>query len=142
MNTAIASAAPTPKSFRDVWLITTAHGLTHWYVATLYILLPLIGKEFGLSYTEIGLIMTTLHLVSAISNVRGVFLVDTVGRKGYLMAFALFWVSFPYALMSMDHGLWMLLICVALVGMGNNLSHPTAIPTLAHRYPERKSLVL
>ena len=142
MNTAIASAATTPQSFRDVWLISTAHGLTHWYVATFYILLPLIGKELGLSYTEIGLIMTTLHLVSAVSNIPGGFLADTVGRKGYLMAFALFWVGFPYALMSLAHGLWMLLICVALVGMGNNLWHPTAIPTLAHRYPERKGLVL
>ena len=142
MNTATVSAATMPRSFRDVWLITTAHGLTHWYVATFYILLPLIGKEIGLSYTEIGLIMTVLHLVSAISNIPGGFLADTVGRKGYLMAFALFWVGFPYALMSLAHGLWMLLICVALVGMGNNLWHPTAIPTLAHRYPERKGLVL
>src|SRR5688500_16622452 len=100
MNTATASAATTPQSFRDVWLITTAHGLTHWYVATFYILLPLIGKELGLSYTQIGLIMTTLHLVSAVSNIPGGFLADTVGRKGYLMAFALFWVGFPYALMS------------------------------------------
>jgi sugar phosphate permease len=142
MNTAIASAATTPQSFRDVWLITTAHGLTHWYVATFYILLPLIGKELGLSYTEIGLIMTTLHLASAISNIPGGFLADTVGRKGYLMAFALFWVGFPYALMSVAHSFWMLLICVSLVGMGNNLWHPTAIPTLAHRYPDRKGLVL
>jgi MFS family permease len=28
------------------------------------------------------------------------------------------------------------------VGIGNNLWHPTAIPTLAQRYPERKGLVL
>src|SRR5204863_2586871 len=35
-----------------------------------------------------------------------------------------------------------LLICVALVGFGNSLWHPTAIPTLAGRYPDRKGLVL
>ena len=142
MNTATVPTATAPQSFRDVWLITTAHGLTHWYVATFYILLPLIGKELGLSYTEIGLIMTVLHLASAISNIPGGYVADTVGRKGYLMAFALFWVGFPYALMSIAHSFWMLLICVALVGMGNNLWHPTAIPTLAHRFPDRKGLVL
>ncbi|MCI3953387.1 MAG: transporter, partial [Burkholderiales bacterium] len=43
---------------RDVWLISLGHGLTHWYTATFYLLLPLIGRELGLSYTEIGLIMT------------------------------------------------------------------------------------
>jgi MFS family permease len=36
----------------------------------------------------------------------------------------------------------MLLACVALVGFGNSLWHPTAIPTLGRRYPERKGLVL
>jgi len=33
-------------------------------------------------------------------------------------------------------------VCVALVGFGNSLWHPTAIPTLGRRYPERKGLVL
>jgi MFS family permease len=36
----------------------------------------------------------------------------------------------------------MLLACIALVGFGNSLWHPTAIPTLGRRYPERKGLVL
>lgn len=127
---------------RDVWLISLGHGLTHWYTATFYLLLPLIGKELGLTYTEIGLIMTIQHLAGAISNVPGGILVDTVGKKGYLMAASLFWVGFPYALMSLTHNFWMLLVCVTLVGVGNNLWHPAAIPTLAYRYPERKGLVL
>jgi MFS family permease len=58
------------------------------------------------------------------------------------MAGSLFWVGFPYALMSLTHSFWMLLVCVTLVGIGNNLWHPAAIPTLAYRYPERKGLVL
>jgi MFS family permease len=36
----------------------------------------------------------------------------------------------------------MLLVCVTLVGIGNNIWHPAAIPTLAYRYPQRKGLVL
>jgi MFS family permease len=35
-----------------------------------------------------------------------------------------------------------LLGCAALVGIGNNLWHPTAIPLLAKRYPERRGLVV
>jgi MFS family permease len=141
VNTATITA-PAQRSFRDVWLISAGHGLTHWYTATFYLLLPLIGKELGLSYTEIGFIMTTQHLVGAISNLPGGMLVDAVGKKGYLMAASLFWVGFPYALMSATHNYWMLLVCVTLVGIGNNIWHPAAIPTLAHAYPERKGLVL
>jgi MFS family permease len=44
--------------------------------------------------------------------------------------------------MSLTHSFWMLLVCVTLVGIGNNIWHPAAIPTLAYRYPERKGLVL
>jgi MFS family permease len=58
------------------------------------------------------------------------------------MALSLFWVGFPYLLMGFTHGYLMLLACVALVGFGNSLWHPTAIPTLARRFPERKGLVL
>lgn len=141
MHTATAGTT-VPRSFREVWLVSTGHGLTHWYTATFYILLPLIGKELGLSYTEIGLIMTIQHLAGAISNIPGGIIVDNVGKKGYLMAASLFWVGFPYALMSLTHNFWMLLVCVTLVGIGNNLWHPAAIPFLAYRYPERKGLVL
>jgi MFS family permease len=58
------------------------------------------------------------------------------------MAVSLFWVGFPYLLMGFAHGYAMLLVCVALVGFGNSLWHPTAIPTLGQRYPARKGLVL
>ena len=86
------------KTFRDVWIITAAHGLTHWYPATFYLLLPLIGKELGLSYSQIGLVMTCQYAAGAIANIPGGMVVDTVGRKGFLMALSLFWVGFPYLL--------------------------------------------
>jgi MFS family permease len=139
---AITPDAPPEKSFREVWLITIGHALTHWYPATFYLLLPLIGKELGLTYSQIGLIMTCQYIAGAISNVPGGMLVDTVGKKGLLMAVSLFWVGFPYLLMSFTHSYVMLLICVSMVGVGNNLWHPTAIPTLGQRYPKRKGLVL
>ena len=130
------------RSSRELWLITMGHGLTHWYPSTFYLLLPIIGKELGLTYSQIGLIMTCQYIAGAVANVPGGILVDTVGRKGVLMAVSLFWVGFPYLLMGFSHGYVMLLSCVALVGFGNSLWHPTAIPTLARRYPERKGLVL
>jgi sugar phosphate permease len=58
------------------------------------------------------------------------------------MGISLFWVGFPYLLIGFTHSYVMLLICIALVGFGNSLWHPTAIPTLGQRYPERKGLVL
>ena len=144
MSSVLAAENPSAARhpWRELWLITIGHGLTHWYPATFYLLLPLIGAELGLSYSQIGLIMTCQYIASAVANVPGGVLVDTVGRKGLLMAVSLFWVGFPYLLISFTHSFPTLLACIALVGFGNSLWHPTAIPTLAQRYPERKGLVL
>lgn len=140
MREAVDSSSP--RSMKEMWLITIGHGLTHWYPATFYLLLPIIGKELGLSYTETGMIITFQYLASTIANVPGGMLVDTIGKKGLLMALSLFWVGIPYLFMNFTTTYWMLLLCVTLVGIGNNLWHPTAIPTLAQRYPERRGFVL
>ena len=144
MSSVLAAENPAAARhpWRELWLITIGHGLTHWFPATFYLLLPLIGAELGLSYSQIGLIMTCQYIASAVANVPGGVLVDTVGRKGLLMAISLFWVGFPYLLIGFTHSYPMLLVCIALVGFGNSLWHPTAIPTLGRRYPERKGLVL
>lgn len=127
---------------RNMGLIVLGHALTHWYPATFYMLLPLIGHELGLSYSQIGFIMTCQYAAGAISNVPGGMLVDVWGKKGQLMALSLFWVGFPYLLMGFTTQYWMLLLCVMLVGIGNNLWHPTAIPLLGRMFPERKGFVL
>ena len=142
MSVAVTAPEASRGSYRELWLITLGHSLTHWYPATFYLLMPIIGKELGLSYSQIGLIMTCQYIAGAVANIPGGVLVDTVGRKGVLMAVSLFWVGFPYLLMGFTHSYLMLLSCVALVGFGNSLWHPTAIPTLARRFPERKGLVL
>ena len=101
-TTLTAGGADTPpsRSSRELWLITLGHALTHWYPATFYLLLPIIGNELGLSFSQIGLIMTCQYVAGAVANVPGGALVDTVGRKGLLMGVSLFWVGFPYLLMS------------------------------------------
>ena len=85
MNTATAvTSTPIPRAqyVKEVGLMSAGHGLTHWYPATFYLLLPLIGKELGLTYTQIGFILTTQHIVGAIANLPGGAIVDAyeIGR--------------------------------------------------------------
>ena len=143
MTTASMPQPPSsPLPYRDMGLITLGHALTHWYPSTFFMLLPLIGQELGLTYSQIGLIMTCQYAAGAISNIPGGMLVDIWGKKGQLMAMSLFWVGFPYFLMGFTSTYWVLLACATLVGMGNNLWHPTAIPLLGQMFPQRKGLAL
>ena len=141
-TTAAETAIPRAQYIREVGLISAGHGLTHWYPATFYLLLPLIGKELGLTYTQIGFILTVQHVVGAIANLPGGAVVDAYGKKGYLLVLSLLWIGVPYAVMALTHSYGVLLVCMALVGIGNNIWHPAAIPTLAYRYPARKGFVL
>jgi MFS transporter, FSR family, fosmidomycin resistance protein len=142
MSTDATAAEATRRSFRDVWLIAAGHMLTHWYPSTFYLLLPLIGNELGLSFGQIGAILSCQSLAGALSNVPGGMAVDAVARKGLLMGLALFWVGVPYLAMGFTHSYATLLGCAALVGIGNNIWHPTAIPLLAQSYPGRRGLVV
>ena len=141
MTTVAAETAPR-SAFREVWLISAGHMMTHWYPATFYLLLPLIGNELGLSFSQIGSILTCQFTAGALSNLPGGMVVDAIGRKGLLMAVALSWIGVPYLVMGFSHSYWMLLVCAAMVGIGNNLWHPTAIPLLAQNHPERRGLVV
>ena len=62
MSAVLTDSKPGSGAWRELWLITTGHALTHWYPATFYLLLPLIGNELGLSYSQIGLIMTCNYI--------------------------------------------------------------------------------
>jgi len=140
--TTITAETAARGSFREVWLISAGHMMTHWYPSTFYLLLPLIGNELGLSFSQIGSILTCQFVAGALSNLPGGMAVDAIGRKGLLMAVALSWVGLPYLVMGFSHSYWMLLVCAALVGVGTNLWHPTAIPLLAQSHPERRGLVV
>jgi FSR family fosmidomycin resistance protein-like MFS transporter len=141
-ETTVDAVARPQSSFQDILVVSFGHALTHWYPATFYLLLPLIGAELGLSYAEVGSILTCQFAAGAIANIPGGILVDAVGRKGLLMGISLSWIGIPYLVMGVSHAYWMMLGCAMLVGMGNNLWHPTAIPWLANRFPERKGLVM
>ncbi len=130
------------RAFVEVWVITIGHALTHWYPATFYVLAPVIGHELGLSYTQIASIVTAQAVAGAISNVPGGIICDAVGRKGLMMALSLAWIGIPYMIMATTHAYWMLVACAVLIGIGNTLWHPTAIPTLARRFPDHKGLVV
>src|SRR5207245_11202898 len=103
MSVAVAVPEAPRGSYREMWLITLGHSLTHWYPATFDLILPIIGKELGLSYSQIGLIMTGQYIAGAVANIPGRVLVDTVGRKGVLIATPRLWVGLPSLLMDFTH---------------------------------------
>ncbi len=121
-----------------LWATSIGHAYTHWFPSTFYLLLPLIKDELGLSYTEMGLLITVRYVVSTGANFPSGMVVDLLKRNSLILAMALAWTGIPYIFLGISSSYFILLLCMAIIGAGNNLWHPAAMTTLHDVYPAKR----
>jgi MFS family permease len=123
-------------------VVGLGHGATHWISATLYILLPFIGADLGLSYTEIGSLVSLLYLASFCTNVVSGPLVDLIGRQIAFQAAALLIGGIALVGLGFSSSVLVLAGFVVLIGISISLWHPAAFTYLARRYPGARGFAL
>ena len=134
-----AWSLPKPdRSNAGMWAIGAGHGMTHAYSAAFYVLLPFLAKNLGLSYAQVGLIISLRQLMSALVNLPAGAVVDTLGRRSLFMSIALAWASLPYLVVGLTSSYTVILSAVGIVGIGSFLWHPAAITALSEMYPNRR----
>jgi FSR family fosmidomycin resistance protein-like MFS transporter len=121
-----------------LWGISLGHAFLHWFPSTFYLLLPLIKDELGLSYTEMGFLVTARFLASTVANFPSGMIVDLIERHYLVVTIALAWVGVPYLFIGMSQSYAVLLGCMAMIGIGNNLWHPAAFSILRDAYPQKR----
>ncbi|OGP95415.1 MAG: hypothetical protein A2157_18430 [Deltaproteobacteria bacterium RBG_16_47_11] len=122
--------------------LTFGHGITHWYPSTLYIVLPYLAKDLGLTYSQVGLLMGWNYFTGFFVNLPGGLIVDMVGKSGFLLGLAVALTGLPYFFLGFSASYVVAMIVVTFVGIGNNLWHPAALSFLAKRYPDRKGFAI
>jgi len=125
-------------------LVAAGHGGTHWVNAAIYILLPYITLDLGLSYTQAGLVMTVFHFSTFTANAFSGPLVDLRGNGKYsrFQAYSLLIGGIAMLLMSISSSIYMLFLSVALIGVCISLWHPAALTYLSLQYPGNRGFVL
>ena len=127
--------APSPArrtDFTVIGLIGVAHGTSHFFHLLLPPLFPVFIREFGLSYSQLGLLMTLFFVISGIGQALAGFLVDRVGARPVL--FAAFGCFFAAALAAAGaQGYGGLMLAAALAGLGNSPFHPADFTILNKR---------
>ncbi len=126
------------RSNAGMWAIGAGHATTHAVAAGFFLLLPFLAKDLGLSYSQIGLIVSIRQLMSTVVNVPAGVLVDTLGRRSLFMGLALAWAALPYLFISVTSSYVVIVLSVALAGIGSFLWHPAAITALSALYPTRR----
>ena len=124
--------APLKQDAAIIGLVGLAHASSHFAHLLLPLMFPVFMKEFGFSYSELGLLMTTFFVVSGLGQASAGFAVDRLGARPLLfVAMGIFVVACVAA--SMVNGYTGLLGVAALAGLGNAIFHPVDFTILNQR---------
>jgi MFS transporter, FSR family, fosmidomycin resistance protein len=115
-----------------VGTISAAHFCSHFYQFTLPLLFPRIQAEYGVGFTELGLLVTVFYASSGFAQTAAGFLVDHVGPARVLAA-GLGLLAASMALVALVPSFWMIYPAAALAGLGNSVFHPADYSIMSHR---------
>ena len=138
----ITLPAPGPSPLRRdaslIGLVGLAHGVSHFSQLLLPPLFPWLREAFGVSYTELGALLTIFFVVSCIVQAVSGFWVDRYGPRPILFAgLALIGVAALGFAASSSYG--MLALCAVVAGVGNGVFHPVDY-TLLNRKVDKARL--
>ena len=123
---------PRHQDVRTIALVGMAHGSSHFFHLLLPPLFPFFISDFGLSYSDLGLLVTAFFVVSGTGQALAGFVVDRWGARPVLFA-AMVCFAFAALAASQATGWWSLLLAAVLAGLGNAPFHPADFTILNQR---------
>ncbi len=134
MSVLPAQPAP-PSTHQDattIGLIGLAHGTSHFFHLLLPPLFPFFIRDFGLSYSELGLLVSMFFVISGSGQAAAGFLVDRIGARPVLFA-AMACFALAGLATAVAPGYGGLMLAAALAGLGNAPFHPADFTILNKR---------
>jgi len=133
--TIAAAPAPLWRDVKVMGLVGSAHFFSHFFQLVLPPLFPILHVQFGVSWTELGLLMTLFYAASGLMQTPAGFLVDRFGARTVLIA-GLAVLSGAVAALGLAPGYAAMLPLVVLAGIGNSVFHPADLAILTARVSE------
>lgn len=137
MNTLAQTPAPTPLKgdATTIGVVSVAHGISHFCQLMVPPLFPWISAAFGLTNTEMGLLMSVFFIVSCTGQALAGFVVDRFGAERVLYGgLALLAVAALGLSLAPSYGV--MLVFMGLAGLGNCVFHPVDFSILNARVSE------
>ena len=130
--TTTAAPAPVRADVEVIGLVGLAHGTSHFFHLMLPPLFPWLMKDFSLSYTEAGMLMTVFFVVSGVGQALAGFVVDRTGARPVLFA-GIALLALSGIVLGVATTYPMLMLSAAVAGLGNSIFHPADFTVLNRR---------
>jgi MFS transporter, FSR family, fosmidomycin resistance protein len=127
-----AERASLRQDARVIGLVGLAHAVSHFYHLILAALFPWLKPAFGLSYAQLGLLMTVFFIVSGVGQALAGFVVDRVGARRVLFG-GVALLALSALLLAGAANYAMLMLGSMLAGAGNSVFHPADFTLLNQR---------
>jgi len=114
-----------------------AHLVSHYYMLMLAPLFAFIRADFGVTYTELSLALTTFNVVSAVSQTPVGFFIDRTGARINLIG-GLLLGSAAIAIAGAVESFWVFIAMFAVLGLANTVYHPADYTLLSERVSPRR----
>jgi MFS family permease len=115
-----------------IGLIGLAHGTSHFFHMLLPPLFPAFIRDFGLSWSELGLLVTVFFVISGTGQALAGFVVDRIGARPVLFVALACFIAAALAAAGAQ-GFGGLLVAAMLAGLGNSPFHPADFTILNKR---------
>jgi len=123
----MTTLSPASSPWRDdaavIGLVGIAHASSHFSHLLLPLMFPVFMSTFGLSYSELGFLMTVFFVVSGFGQAAAGFVVDRLGARPVLFV-ALLLMAAGCIAVSVANSYLGLMLGAALLGLGNCSFHP------------------
>jgi FSR family fosmidomycin resistance protein-like MFS transporter len=130
--TTTGTTASLRQDAQVIGLVALAHSVSHFFHLILAPLFPWLKVEFGLSYAELGLLMTVFFIVSGIGQALAGFAVDRFTARVVLFS-GIGCLGLSALVLSAAQNYPMLMAGSMLAGLGNSVFHPADFTLLNRR---------
>ena len=119
-----------------------AHVVNDFYATVMPAFLPALADEFGLDYTELGILSLTATLLSGVLQPSMGHYADRHGKRRFVVSMGFALAGIGFLAMALAPTFYIIVTVSLLVGLGAGTYHPQATAFLVQAYPSARGRTL
>lgn len=125
-----------------LFVFVGAHVVNDFYVTVLPAFLPALADEFGLDYTQLGILSFSFTLMSGVLQPTLGHLADRHGKRRAIVSLGFVMGGAGFLAMAASPTFWLVVVVSSLCGLGGATYHPQATSYIVGAYPHDRGRML